>query len=230
MSMICTNCGKTTDDKNAAFCPYCGTKLSAEKAPEIRNEEAEKWIRKAQAVNSYPEKKKILLKGLEACPGSREIEWELLFIGEEAPKKGKVLDYSIIASWVLEIYRRPGDFSEEKRNSMRMQLFEAPRLVRCLQMFDDPGKKQQEYLQELCRNYIAIFLEGDNQIRGSIFGFHIERNMEKRLAVPVGEMIARMKTDRNLSPEQQEQLWKAMYQAYAARTKGNTEYLDERLT
>ena len=149
MSMICRQCGKTIENEEAAFCPYCGTKLAAEKAPETVNEEAEKWIRKARAINSYPEKKKILLKGLEACPGDRDIEWELLYIGEEGPKKGWALDFSIIKCWVLELYRKPGEFSEEKRNSMRSQLFEAPQLVSCLQKFEDPKQKQQEYLLRL---------------------------------------------------------------------------------
>ena len=229
MSMICRQCGKTIENEEAAFCPYCGTKLAAEKAPETVNEEAEKWIRKARAINSYPEKKKILLKGLEACPGDRDIEWELLFIGEEGPKKGWALDFSIIKCWVLELYRKPGEFSEEKRNSMRSQLFEAPQLVSCLQKFEDPKQKQQEYLLRLCREYTEIFLEGDSQVMGKLFGFSLERNKEKRLAVPAAQMIERMKVDEKLLPEQREQLWKAMYQAYAVRAQDNTQYLDEQL-
>ena len=42
-------------------------------------------------------------------------------------------------------------------------------------------------------------------------------------------MIARIRADEKLSPEQREQLWKALYQGYAARANGNTEYLDEML-
>ena len=229
MSMICRQCGKTIDNEEAAFCPYCGTKLTPEKVPEPRNEEAEKWIRKAQAINSYPEKKKILLKGLEVCPGDKDIEWELLFIGEEGPKKKWAIDFSIIKSWVLELYRKPGEFSEEKRNEMRSQLFEAPQLVSCMQKFEDPKQKQQEYLLRLCREYTEIFLEGDSQVMGKLFGFSLERNKEKRLAVPAAQMIERMKADERLSPEQREQLWKAMYQAYAFRAQGNTQYLDEQL-
>lgn len=229
MSMICRQCGKTIGDESAAFCPYCGTKLTAETIPETRNEEAEKWIRKAQAINSYPEKKKILLKGLETCPGDRDIEWELLFIGEEGSKKKWAIDFSIIKSWILEMYRKPGDFSEEQRNNMRSQLFDAPQLTSCLRKFEDPDRKQQEYLLRLCREFTEIFLEGDSQVMGKLFGFSLERNKEKRLAVPAAQMIERMKADEKLSPEQREQLWKAMYQAYAVRAQGNTQYLDEQL-
>ena len=124
---------------------------------------------------------------------------------------------------------KPEEFNEEKKDWMRAQLFDAPQLKECLNRFDNPEDKQREYLQRLCTEYVELFLEGSNQVMGNIFGFHIERNKDKRLAVPVAHMIERIRTDKKLSPEQREQLWKAMYQGYAARTKGNTEYLDEQL-
>ena len=227
MSRICAQCGKTIDAEDMAFCPYCGTRLAAENTPENRNREAEEWVRKALAVTSFPERKKILLKGLEECPGSREIEWELLFIGEPLEKRPKGIDFSIIKSWVLEIYLKPGSFKEEQRGLMRAQLFDAPELVRILNRFERPAEKQQEYLQRLCREYVELFLEGSNLVMGNIFGFRIERNKEKKLAVPVAEMIANIRADEKLLPDQREQLWKAMYEAYGARTGGKTAYLDE---
>lgn len=226
MSMICNQCGKTIEVEGVAFCPYCGAKLQAETAAEPRNEEAEKWVRKAQKVTSYPERKKILLKGLEACPGSPEITWELLFVGEEGKKRGKSIDFSIIKCWILEIYRKPEELSAEKRDSMRAQLFDAPELKECLKRFADPEQKQKEYLLRLCGEYITIFLEGDSQVMGRLFGFSLERNKEKRLAEPVSRMIERMKADEKLLPEQREQLWKAMYQAYVSRSSGNAQYLN----
>ena len=212
------------------FCPYCGAKLTAaENSQEPVNEEAEKWIRKALSVNSYPERKKILEKGLEACPDSREIAWEMLFVGEEPEKRMWGIDFSIIKCWVLEIYYKPKEFSAEKKDRMRAQLFDAPELKKCLERFDNPADKQREYLQRLCREYVELFLEGSNQVMGNIFGFHTDRNKEKKLAVPVAEMIERIREDEKLLPEQREQLWKALYQGYASRTNGNTQYLDERL-
>lgn len=226
MSMICNQCGKTIEVEGVAFCPYCGAKLKTETASEPRNEEAEKWVRKAQAVASYPERKKILLKGLEACPGSPEIAWELLFVGEEGQKKGKSIDFSIIKCWILEIYRKPEELSAEKQESMRAQLFDAPELKECLKRFADPEQKQKEYLLRLCREFILIFLEGDSQVMGRLFGFSLERNKEKRLAEPVSRMIERMKTDEKLLPEQREQLALAMRIAYLSRANGNEQYLD----
>ena len=226
MGINCKQCGKTIEGEGVAFCPYCGTKLVPETPAEPRNEEAEKWIKKAEAVTSYPEKKKILQKGLEACPGSREIAWEMLFVGEPGPKKGRTIDFSIIKCWILEIYRKPGEFSEDKRNSMRSQLFDAPELKECLNRFEDPEQKQKEYLLRLCREYITIFLEGDSQVMGRLFGFSLERNKEKRLAEPVSQVIERMKADEKLFPEQREQLAQAMRIAYVSRANGNEQYLN----
>ena len=228
MGIICNRCGKQIEGEGAAFCPYCGHKLPAEETSGL-NPEEEKWIREARAAISYPERKKILLKGLKACPDSREISWELLFVGEEPPKKGWGIDFSIIQCWVLEIYRDPKAFSEAKRDQMRSQLFDSPKLTVTLRLFDDPEQKQQEYLQRLCREYVELFLEGSNLVMGNVFGFRIERNKEKKLAVPVAEMIRRIRADEKLLPEQREQLWKALYQAYGARAGGKMEYLDNAL-
>ena len=227
--MICEKCGKTIEVEGVAFCPYCGTKLAVNNPPEERNEAAERWIREAQAMTSYPKRKEILLKGQQACPDSREIAWELLFIGKPEEKRPKAIDYSIIKSWILEIYWNPGSFSEERKDRFRAQLFDDPELVRTLQMFPDPEKKQREYLERLCKEYVELFLEGNNQVMGGIFGFRLERNKDKRIAVPVAQMIANIRADEKLLPEQREQLWKILYQAYGVRTGGKMEYLDELL-
>ena len=224
--MICEKCGKTIEVEGVAFCPYCGSKLAVNNPPEERNEAAERWIRETQATTSYPKRKEILLKGQQACPDSREIAWELLFIGEPEPKRTRSFDFSVIKCWILEMYRVPGDFTNEKKDRMRAQLFDAPELVQTLQLFDDPEKKQQEYLLRLCEEYVALFLEGNNRIMGNIFGFQIDRNREKKLAAPVAEMIGRIRKDEKLLPEQREQLWKALYQGYAARVNEKTEYID----
>ena len=227
MNRTCSQCGKRIEGEGIAFCPYCGGKLPADHMPEIRDEEAEKWVRKALDAPNYPERKKVLLKGLEACPDSREIQWEMLFVGEPDPKGTKGMDFSIIKSWILEIFRKPEIFTDEKRERMHAQLFDAPELIDTLNRFEDPEEKQKEYLQRLCREYVELFLEGNNQVMGSLFGFRIERNREKKLAIPVAQMIARIKADEKLLPEQREQLWKAMYQGYGARTGGKMEHLDE---
>lgn len=229
--MICARCGKPLEGEGMLFCPYCGEKLAAREAasPEAPNAEAQQWIQKALAVSSYPERKKILQQGLAACPGDREIEWEMLFVGEPQ-KRRRAMDFSIIKCWILDIYHRPKDFSEEEADRMRAQLFDAPELARQLERYADPGSRLQEYLSRLCREYLDIFLEGSNSVMGNWFGFQIGSNRDKKLAAPVAQMIERIRTDEKLSPERREQLWKTLYQAYAAKADGKTGYLDQCLT
>ena len=228
MSVICRHCQRTVEGEGIAFCPYCGEKLetAGQKTPAAKDAEAEKWIAKAMAVTGYPERKKILLKGKEACPDSAEIDWELLFIGEEGPKRGKMIDFSVIKCWALEIYHSPGDFSEAKRASMRSELFDSPALKSCLARFEDPERKQKEYLLRLCSDYIEIFLENNSSVMGFWFGIQLERNREKKLAPHAAGIIGAMRKDEKLLPEQREQLWQTFYQAYAGRMNGDTEHLD----
>ena len=236
MSTVCVQCGRRVEGEEMAFCPYCGAKLAADASGACGKDgtkeegEGRRWVRKALAMTAYPDRKRILLQGLAACPGDREILWELLFIGEEEKKKrGFALDFSIIKSYILSIYLNPGDFSSEQRERMRARLFEDPQLRACLALFEDPEQKQREYIRRLCREYVEIFLEGNSRIMGKWFGFQLDRNREKKLAAPVGEMIRRIRADDHLTPEQRELLWKSMADAYAARTGGSTEYLDSLL-
>lgn len=230
MSIICAKCGKTIEGEGMLFCPYCGERLAAREAaePESRSGEAQQWIRKVRAVSSYPERKKILQKALEACPGDREIEWEALFVGEPRQRR-RAMDFSIIKCWILEIYHKPKDFTQEETDRMRSQLFDAPELIRQLERYEDPEAQRQEYLSRLCREYLDIFLEGSSSVMGTFLGFQIGSNRDKKLALPVAVMIGNIRADEKLSPERREQLWKTLYQAYAAKAEGKTEYLDQYL-
>ena len=111
------------------------------------SKEAEEWLRKAMKATSLPERKKILEQARKVCPDDPGIEWELLFIGTPDPKPaGGKLDFSIIKSWLLQIYRKPGDFTAEKRNAMRKELFEGEQLQKVLAGSADPEGKMEEYL------------------------------------------------------------------------------------
>ena len=211
--MRCIKCGKEIPGDGMSFCPYCGAKLEA--APEaFSSEEAAEWVRKARKVSSLPERKKILDQAREACPNAPEIEWELLFIGtpDPKPRRGK-MDFSIIKSWLLQIYRTPGDFSEEKRQFMRHELFEGEKLQAILAASPDPEEKLRAYLERLCMEYVDIFLREDNRLMGNIFGFRIGKNRTKPLEDAVTGMIRQMEADDRLSEDQRQMLTEAMQKA-----------------
>ncbi len=225
MKVICPGCGKTAEDSGFAFCPYCGGKLAVQARAGTTDRKAEIWVRKALSETAYPKRGEILRKGLEECPDSREILWELLFIGEEARDRRRIVDFSVIKCHILDFYLEPEKYTEAQQDEMRFQLFEAPELAHCLRLYEDPEGKRREYLQRLCREYISVFLEEDNRIMGNWFGFRNRRNREQKLAEPVSSMIRRIGTDEKLLPEQRELLRHEMVRAFAAETGGRTDLL-----
>lgn len=218
--MICRQCRKEITGGGILFCPYCGTRLSgtADREPSA---EAAEWIRKAMKATGLPDRKKILEQARKACPEDPEIEWELLFIGTPDPKppRGK-LDFSIIKSWLLQIYRTPGDFSQEKRDAMRTELFEGPQLKAVLAASEDPEAKLREYLLRLCREYIDIFLKEDNRLMGNMFGFRVGRNRAKILEDAVTGMMQQVEADGQLAPERKQMLREAMIRALENSNRG----------
>ena len=211
--MTCIRCGKEITGEGIAFCPYCGAKLRAGERKKVSGE-TEEWIRKALKVTSLPERKKILEQAKAVCPDAPEIDWELLFIGTPDPKpqRGK-LDFSIIKCWLLQIYRKPEDFSRDKRDAMRRELFEGERLQAVLAAFENPEEKMREYLERLCREYVDIFLKEDNQLMGNLFGLRLGRNRDKILEGAVNGMIRLVEADEQLTAERKQLLKEAMVQA-----------------
>lgn len=208
--MICRKCGKEIQGEEMAFCPYCGARLE-ETGKGAVSEEAAAWLEKALKVKSLPERKKILEEAKKACPDELEIDWELLFIGTPDPKPRRgVMDFSIIKSWVLQMYRTPGEFSAERKDAMRRELFDSPQLLAVLEASGDPERKLKEYLERLCREYVDIFLKENNQLMGNIFGFRIGRNREKILEDAVDGMIRQIDADNGLTPERKQMLSDAM--------------------
>ena len=214
--MNCLKCGKEIPGEGMAFCPYCGTRIASAAEKPVSGEAAA-WIEKARKVTSLPERKKILEEARKACPEDPSIEWELLFIGTPDPKpKRGTIDFSIIKSWLLQIYRKPGDFSREKRDGMRRELFEGDQLQKVLASSADPEGRMKEYLERLCREYIDIFLKEDNQLMGNLFGFRIGRNRERQLENAVDGMIQLIEADTELTDQQRHMLKAAMIRALEA--------------
>ena len=230
MTVFCEKCGKKADGEGIIFCPYCGEKLNQQKTQQETSADPEvgQWITKALQQDTIQKRKKILAEAAARFPGNRDIEREMLFVGEPV-KSRRDGDYFLIKSYLLQLYRTPGEFPEPQRCEMRRELLDSPALNRYLGGEEDPEAAKGKYLRRLCGEYLALFLEGDNRIMGNIFGFHVERKKEKLLAKPVSEMIRRMESDEQLAPDQRKMLRDAMYSAFSGRYDGKTEFLDKLL-
>lgn len=225
--MICAKCGRIVEPQGAAFCPFCGTPAEVRSA--VPGPEAEKWLREAANTVSYPEKEKILLRAREACPDCFEIEWELLFIGQKKkPARGRI-DFSMIRSYLLEIWLTPEEFTRAETNQMRSELFENEQLARCRRLSEDPEGMTEKYLYRLCREFIDLFMEGDSRIVRSLFGFRLDRNTDRVLSQHGAGMLIRIRQDAALEPVQKDQLYQAFYRALSEKLEGRTRYLEEAL-
>lgn len=228
MEIICARCGKTVQGDGIAFCPYCGRQLEQQAARQAEQDRPEvlEWIEKAQKQGTIRDREKMLHEARALYPDSRAIEWELLFIGKPLSKR-RDGDFFIIKSYLLQMYRQPNDFTEQYREMMRQELWENSDLLRYLEKEEQPDETLAAYLRRVCLEYLEIFLEGDNRVMGSVFGFRREKAREKAVAVPVSRMIANINADSRLTQERRKMLSRAIYMTFSERYGGKTEYLDE---
>ncbi len=231
MSTQCIKCGKPLTVADAVFCPFCGadqrTAPPAEPVSQAVSPEAEKWLRQAEKASSIPARKKILLEARAVCPDCFPIEWELLFVGHgDKPHPRNQIDFSIIKSYLLEMYLTPEEFSEERKQMDRQELFGDPQLLRCLRMSGDPDRALQDYLLRLSREFIDLFLEGDNRISKTIMGFRLDRNPEKTLSRAAAGVLRNIQADEQLPDDRRRLLYQIFYQAFSIRLGGQTGWLD----
>ena len=235
MPVSCIKCGKPLTVADAVFCPFCGADQraaapAAEPVSRSVSPEAEKWLRQAEKAPSVPARKKILLEARAVCPDCFPIEWELLFVGHgDKPHPRNQIDFSIIKSYLLEMYLTPEEFSEERKQADRLELFEDPQLIRCLRMSGDPDRTMQEYLLRLSREFIDLFLEGDSRINKTFLGFRLDRNPEKTLSRAAAGVLRNIQADGQLPEDRRRLLYQIFYQAFSLRLGGQTAWLDAEL-
>ena len=226
--MKCAKCGKETEMNGAAFCPFCGAALEVK--PAIEDEKVKEWLGKIAAATSVPERKKVIEKARQELPECPEIEWEALFIGHQKKHKRNSIDYSIVKSYLLQLWLTPKEYDRETAREIREELFGDPQLIKCLGMAKDRDECLDAYLKRLSIEFIDVFLDGSTTWNGSFFGFRLDRKKEKTMAVPAATVILNVRKDENLSAEQKEVLERNFYAAFKEWSKGATQWLDEELT
>lgn len=219
----CAWCGKTIHDPGAGFCPYCGKKRLGENETPV--DEIQVLIRKADECTVIFERAKLLSEARKKYPNSREIEKELLFIGD-IPEKKKEAGFFCIRCYNLELYLEPKEFSKKAKQSMRLGLFSNEKLKAYLDNSDDRERDMNEYLYRLCREFTDLFLLGSNRYMQGFFGIRSGKKPEKLLAGPMARMILNVKKDEELSEENRKLLSENLYLAFSDRFDGRTEFLD----
>ena len=179
---ICSQCGRAVQPADAAFCPYCGSVMTAQ--TQNVPEGAKAYLRKADDLRDPVKKHELLLKAEREYPDCLEVAEALLFLGRLYERNPRELDYSVIKCFLWHMYLTPGEFPEEKKQQMREELFRHPQLVRCMQLAPDANAFLRRYLKRLGCGFVALFLKGSNHYTRTWFGFRIDNRMSRVLAQP----------------------------------------------
>lgn len=227
-SSVCPCCGKPLQLADAPFCPYCGASLRAQAAGSTPAE-ARKLLEEAEKQRDPKKKRELYLEAQRQFPDCLEVAEAILFLGRLYERDPRKLDYSVIKSYLWQMYLTPEDFSDEKKDAMRAELFEHPDLKRCLALAPDADAFLRGYLQRLAMEFVRIFLSSSNRYMPSYFGIRFEGRAAKSLSAPVATMLANIRRDFALPPERRAMLSAALYQGFLKQTGGDSHWLDERL-
>ena len=216
--VLCPRCHKAISAaEQAAFCPYCGEKLQKQ-GPDLA----------AVRDEADPVKKHNRLIALQKeYPDHLEIAEEILLLGRLYERGQKGVDFSIIKSFVLNVYLEPGTLKKSKREALRQEIFHHPDLDRCLEICGNKEQFLHDYLTRLSEEFIRLFLKGSSRYMRTVFGFTSTSKAPKYLATPAAQMLVAMHSDDTLDAEQKTLLMQSFYAAFARQLNGETKYLNE---
>ena len=225
----CPHCGHALGTgTGASFCQFCGGAL-VKSQPAPMDAALQKLLQQAETESDAKRKHEMLTRALAAYPDSLAVAEELLFMGRLYERNARNLDFSVIKSYLLNLYLEPDAIAPEKQAGMRRELFDHPDLERCLALCEDRGTFMHHYLKRLSSEFISLFLQGSSQYMHRWFGISVDSRAPKLLAVPAAKMIAGMTTDEQLTAEQRGQLVSAFYAAFAVQYNGETSWLQKEL-
>ena len=227
--LTCPHCGRNLSVGNgAAFCPFCGGTLRKPGATPD-DEAVRALLLKAEGLSDPEKKHDLLLQGMAEHPDSLAIAEELLFLGRLYERSHHRVDFSVIKCYLLNIYLEPEDFSPEKTDAMRRELFDHPDLERCLRLSGEPSAFLSHYLFRMSQLFIDLFLKGSSQYMRRFFGLGLDSRAPKLLASPVSRMLAGIQRDQHLTPEQRAMLKFALYSAFTSQV-GDAQWLQQEMT
>ena len=225
----CPHCGHVlVTGAGASFCQFCGGALvKAQPAP--MDAALQKFLQQAESESDPKKKHEILTRAQAAYPDSLAVAEELLYMGRLYERSARQLDFSVIKSYLLNLYLEPDAITPAKQAEMRRELFDYADLERCLALCEDRATFMHHYLKRLSSDFISLFLQGSSQYMHRWFGISVDSRAPKLLAIPAAKMIAAMTADEQLTAEQRGQLVSAFYAAFAVQYNGETSWLQKEL-
>ena len=147
-------------------------------------------------------REKLLLQAEEMSPQDLDVQKALLLLGDLPRRNPKKVDFSVIKCYLLHAFEHPEQHGEDEQRRMTRELFDHPRVHRCLALAENQQAFMQDYLSSLCREYLHVFIEGQREHTGGWLGFQWIGRRVKALALPCADMVRNMLLSPFMSEEE----------------------------
>lgn len=170
-----------------------------------------------------------LLRAAEIAPDDLRIQKELLLRGNLHKRDAHNITFHVIKCYLLHAFEHPDQHDAAERKRMARELFDHEQLFRCLEIAPDREAFLKEYLQDLCAEYVRLFIAGDTTHTRAVLGITLSSKQPAYLAIPAFDVINNIFLCPCYSEDEKLLLSGAFYRAYHAFMEGRTEPLDEKL-
>jgi|LSQX01.1.fsa_nt_gb hypothetical protein len=160
------------------------------------------------------------------APEDLAVQRRLLLHGRLHERSPRTMDLSVIPCYALHAFEHPEQHGETAQQEMIRGLFDGERLKRCLALTDAPEQFLADYLLELSRAYMRIFVAPDTSHAPRVFGISLKGSLQRYLAVPARDIVMNILSSPFLSPAESIPLAKAFYRAFYEHAQGDTQALD----
>lgn len=183
----------------------------------------------AEAAEEPKDRYAILLQAEKADPDNLQVQRKLLLHGRWHERNPAKFDFSVIKCYLLHAFEHPEDHQPQEQQRMTRELFDDERLLRCLELTDNKPQFIREYLEDLAREYMQIFVSGDNRHVPRVFGISFKGSLVKYLAYPAKDIISNIFQSPYLNAEEARMLAQAFYRAFFEHAHGQVGELDKLL-
>lgn len=192
--------------------------------------DADSCLRLANAADDPVYRHQLLKKADELAPNNLAVQRALLMLGRLHERDPKNIDFSVIKCFALHVFESPDKHTEQDIREKTRELFDHPQLKKCLALSSDPDAFLRGYLEELCLEYIRVFLASSSAHSPSLLGFTLKHSAAKCLAAPIAKMLQNMLSSAYLRANEQTLLAGVFYRACHRYLNGETRYLDAALS
>lgn len=154
------------------------------------------------------------------APDNVEVQRRLLLHGRLHERNPKKPDFHVIKCYLLDAFLHPQTHTDEKRQQMARELFDHPRLMRCLALAPDGPAFLADYLLSISQDYLRIFVLPDSRYLPRLLGLPVGGSKAGQLAKPVSVMISGVFATPFLNQAEKDLLAQALYRACLQAAQG----------